>query len=147
MVARRPAFSTVEVTVAIILLALTAGTLGRFVASVRHGLRERELSCYLGWEIENARARISTWELADVSVENIARMPFSPAIVERLPDARWTSTIETITEPIAAIQVTLQLQCTLHGQAAEPARLTFWIDPAVDESVDPDTPPEVSDAS
>ncbi len=128
----RNAFSTMEVTVALLLLTACAMGVGRFVSQVQVGLRERELSRCLGWEIENAKETILSWQPSQVSVARIESLPVSEAALQRLAAAGWQAEgwradVTSIEQPVNALQVTLRLVCRLESQPAVPKKMTFWI--------------------
>ena len=68
---------TVEVLVAVALLTAAVVGVGRFMTAANTGLRHRELSARLEWELVNARERIGSWHPADVTKQSIERLPFS----------------------------------------------------------------------
>jgi hypothetical protein len=117
----------VEVLVAVALLAAAVVGVGRFMTAANAGLRNRELSARMEWELVNARERIGSWQPADVAKQNIERLPFSEALTRSLEEPRWEAEVTRIEQPARAIQVTLQLHCVLAGQPAVPERLTFWL--------------------
>lgn len=131
---RRAAFTLVEVTVAIVVLAMAAVAVGQFASQVRQGLRDRALSGQLGWELENVRERVRSWNVEDVTADRIAEIPISPALAARVDRARWVAEVQTLESPIAVKQVALALECHLYGQRSTPAKLTFWLDLGADDA-------------
>ncbi len=125
--ALRKAATTMEMLVAISLLAFAVTGMGQFVRQVNSGLRDRELSARIGWELLNARERIGTWPKERLTVEQIQKLPVSAALAESLEEAQFTASIVTIATPIRATQITLALECKVLGQPAQPAVLTFWV--------------------
>ncbi len=123
----RTATSTAEVIIAVALLAIAASLVGRFVSQVRSGLRDRELSARVGWELQNARERIGSWSTDEITKERIAQLPVSKAVASKLENARLNATVLRIDSPVVATQVTLGLRGELNGQAVQPAVLTFWV--------------------
>jgi predicted lysophospholipase L1 biosynthesis ABC-type transport system permease subunit len=128
---RRAGVSTVEVLVAIALLTAAVVAVGRFAVSANSGLRHRELSARLDWELVNARERIGSWNLAEVTKQRIESLPFSDALAPTFANPRWVAEVKQIEQPARAIQVTLQMHCLFAGQPAIPEKLTFWL--AVEE--------------
>ncbi len=116
-----------EMLVAVSLLAFAVTAMGQFVSQVNSGLRDRELSARLGWEIMNARELIGTWPIEDITVEQIEKLLVSEPLAKSLTDAKFKALVVPVDEPLAAIRVTLALECKLAGQLAQPAVLTFWI--------------------
>ncbi len=131
--ASRSGTSTIEILVAVALLGSAFIGVGQFMSMTKAGLRNRELSTRIAWELQNARERIGTWPLSDINRENIEQLPFSDALAEMLSEPRWQAVVTAIPEPIPTIRVTLELHCVLSGQDAQPDSLTFWIDAAPPE--------------
>jgi hypothetical protein len=113
--------------VAMVILAIAATAVGRFVVSVQKGLRDRELSARIDWELTNARERIGSWPISEVRQEKIEALPISSFLQASLDQPGWRAEVKSISQPIDARQVTLQLQCVWQGQRATPACLTFWV--------------------
>ena len=124
---RNAAFSIGELVVSLTLLTVALIGVGRFVRTVQSGLKERELSQLIGWEIANARDTISTWEPEAVSTERIAALPISKALSTRLDSVHWHAVVDAVTRPVDALRITLTLQCILHEQDSAPERIVFWI--------------------
>jgi hypothetical protein len=124
---RRTATTTMEVVVAIALLAVAATLVGRFVGQVKQGLRDRELTARFEWELLNARERIGSWTADRITLERIQQLPISDALASRLKNARLAAAVQNIETPLPALQVTLGLEGELNGQAIQPAVLTFWV--------------------
>lgn len=118
-----------EVIVAIALLGTATVAVGRFAVMTKQGLREQELGARLSAELLNARQRIGSWPQEQLTAEHIEELPFSAALAEQVDDLKWRALVEPITEPASALRVTLRLECSLHGQTAQPQALTFWVAP------------------
>ena len=118
-----------EVIVAIALLGTATVAIGRFAVMTKQGLRERELGTRLSNELLNARERIGSWPLEQITAERIEGLPFSKSLAEQVDDLKWRTFVESISEPVNALRVTLKLECLLHGQTAQPQALTFWVAP------------------
>jgi hypothetical protein len=123
----RTATSTMEVFVAISLLIAASALVGAFVHQVQSGLRDRELSTRCDWELMNAREQIGSWPPERISVEQIQQMPLSDSLSTQLAKAYLTASIQNIEKPMPAKQVTLAIECDLHGQIVQPSILTFWV--------------------
>ncbi|MCA9157522.1 MAG: hypothetical protein KDA51_20340 [Planctomycetales bacterium] len=126
---RRYGTSMAEVIVAIALLGTATVAIGRFAVMTKQGLRERELGTRLSNELLNARERIGAWPLEQITAEHIEELPFSKSLAEQVDDLKWRTIVESISEPVNALRVTLKLECSLHGQTAHPQALTFWVAP------------------
>ena len=124
---RNAAFSIGELVVSLTLLTVALIGVGRFVRTVHSGLKQRELSQLIGWEIANARDSISTWKPEAISVERINALPISKALSSRLDSVHWHAVVDPVTQPVDALRITLTLQCVFHEQASEPDRLVFWL--------------------
>lgn len=124
----RAATTTAETMVAIAILGIAMAGVGRFVASVNQGLRERELSARIGCELINARERIGSWSPEEITKANIERLPVSEVLMGHLQEAHWKASVSAIEEPASALQVELTLVCKYQGQLATPDRLTFWVE-------------------
>lgn len=127
-IARRLGTSTVELLVALALLATATIGVGQLASRTKAGLRNRELSSRLNWELTNARETIGAWPLSEITVEKIEQIPISQSLQSRLADLRWEATVESIQQPAKALQVVLSLHCMMEGQSARPVALTFWVD-------------------
>ncbi len=127
-IARRLGTSTVELLVALALLATATIGVGQLASRTKAGLRNRELSSRLNWELTNARETIGTWPLSEITVEKIEQIPISQSLRSRLTDLRWEANVESIQQPAEALQVKLSLHCVIEEQSAQPVALTFWID-------------------
>lgn len=127
--------STVEVIVALAVLATAVVGVGRFAATTNRGLRERQLSSRIGWELTNAREQIGAWDPESVTPSRIESLPFSSGLTDELHDLQWQAEVAPLSAPAQALQVSLTLQCTFQGQTARPASLVFWL---------PSSPPEPS---
>lgn len=123
----RRGYTVVEVLIAVVLLGLTVVMTARFVSSLNQGLRDRELQSRLAWEIENAREQIGSWPPAEITSERIAELKVSEAVQRRCQNAFWAAELSKIESPGTALQIALTLRCTMHGQAVEPQKLTFWV--------------------
>ncbi|MCA9131616.1 MAG: hypothetical protein KDA45_00605 [Planctomycetales bacterium] len=119
--------STLEVIVALTLLGTAAIGVGRFAASAADGLRARQLSSRIAWELTNARERIGSWRASEVTAERIESIPFSPTLASHLEAPRWQASVQRIEVPTPAIRVTLALHCLLEQQQATPDQLIFWM--------------------
>lgn len=124
----RAATTTAELIVAMVVLSAAVGGVGRLASSVTSGLRERELSARIGWEIVNAREQIGSWTPGEITSQRIAALPISEALTSQLSHCRWESSVSVIERPARAIRVNLALVCEYQGQQASPQRLTFWVD-------------------
>jgi type II secretory pathway pseudopilin PulG len=98
----RLAFSTVETIVATVLLGIVVALVGQFSGSVRSGIRDRQLSQRLRWELENVREVISSWPVAEVTQERIETLAISSELEKELEEPRWVATIGT--QPLLKIQ-------------------------------------------
>lgn len=125
--AKRAGVSTVEILVATALLATAITGIGRLAHATQQGLHDRELATRLHWEIGNAREQIGSWGVEGITVARIEALPFSPALTKQLDGLRWHADVQSISEPATALQVSLAIQCLVNSQAAQPAKLTFWI--------------------
>lgn len=125
--ANRSAVTSMETLVAIIVLSVAAIGVSRFVAAVHSGLRDQELRQRIGWEIENARELIGSWEAEEITEDRIEQLPFSNGLAESLSEVRWVSRVNRVEEPIPASRVTLAIECQHQGQIAKPQELTFWV--------------------
>ena len=126
-VRNRQASITTEAVVSIIILAAAVGVVSRFAATFRAGLNERELSAQIGIEVTNAKELISTWDIGEVTEENISKLPVNEFVAVKLEDARWQAKVVDLDEPIRVRQVSLALVCAYKGQEAKPETLTFWL--------------------
>lgn len=126
---RRYGTSMAEVIVAIALLGTATAAIGRFAVMTKQGLRERVLGTRLSNELLNARERIGSWPQEQITVEHIEQLPFSKSLAEQVDHLKWRTIVEPMTEPVNALRVTLKLECSLHGQTAQPQALTFWVAP------------------
>lgn len=124
---QRSATSVMEVVVAIALLAAATTMVGGFVHQVKQGLRDRELSARCDWELINARERIGSWPVEQITTEQIQQIPISKPLSDRVVDAHWSSTIQPIEKPRPALQVTLALEFQRNGQTTQPSVVTFWV--------------------
>lgn len=120
--------SVVELLVALALLGTVALGVGQLTVRTKEGLRNRELSSRLNWELKNARETIGAWPVSEITVEKIQQMPISLSLASQLEDLGWEASIEAISQPVDALQVTLTLRCRIDEQAARPVSLTFWVD-------------------
>lgn len=119
--------STVEVIVALAVLATAVVGIGRFASTTNRGLRERQLSSRIGWELTNAREQIGAWVPEMITPSRIENLPFSSGLSDQLQDLQWQAEVAPITAPADALQVILTLRCTFQGQTARPASLVFWV--------------------
>ena len=124
---RKYGLTTTEVLVSIAVLGAAVTGVGKFASTMQQGLRDRELSARIGWEVLNAREEIGSWNFAEITAERIEAMPVSDVLHRDILDARWEAQVEIIEQPVAATQVTLALAGNYRGQAARPQRLTFWV--------------------
>ena len=125
--ARNAAFGFGEIIVSLALLTAALVGIGRFVHTVQAGLKERELSHLIGWEIANVRDTISTWKLEDISVERIESLPIPKVLSARVGSAHWRAIVDPVEQPVHGLRVTLAFKCVLHEQESEPEQLVFWI--------------------
>lgn len=125
----RNAVTIIEMLVATSLLVFAVSALGQFVSHINSGLRDRELSARIGWELLSARERIGTWPIERVTVEQIEQLPISAALANRLDEAKFTANVVQLDAPLNATQVALALECNFGGQKAQPSVLTFWVVP------------------
>ena len=140
--------NTLEVTVALVLLGLTATAVGKFVSQVHVGLRQRQLSQQIGWELENIREQVATWKSDSITAERIENLPIAPALAEQLENPRWHAIVSTIDQPLPVKQVSLSFEYVYLSQSSSPAGLTFWIpltsdsskEAAIDQGVSNDAP-------
>lgn len=123
----RRATSTLEVVVGIALLAAATTLVGGFVHQVKAGLRARELSARCDWELLNARERIGSWPVGQITLEQIQQIPISKSLTDRVASAHLSAAIQQIEKPMPATQVTLAIECELEGQTVQPSVLTFWV--------------------
>ena len=123
----RSAVTLTEAVVATVLLGLAVAGVGHFVSSVQRGLKDRELSARLDWEMVNARETIGSWPVEWVTQERIESLSVSPTLLKELTDVHWEAEVSSILDPVAATQVTLTLACNYGGQKARPQQLTFWM--------------------
>lgn len=131
----RRATSTMEVIVAIALLAAATTVVGGFVHRVQKGLRDRELSARFDWELKNTRERIGSWPEEHLTLERIQQIELSKSLLpgdspETKP--RLTASIQKIEKPLPATQITLAIECNLHGQTIQPSIFTFWVPTSVE---------------
>ena len=122
---RRYATSTLEVVVSIALLAAATTMVGAFVHRVKVGLRDREFSTRCDWELINARERIGSWPVDQITLEQIRQIPMSESLTSQ--NARLAAAIQLIEEPVPATQVTLAIECERNGQTIQPSVVTFWV--------------------
>ncbi len=123
----RAATSTLEVVIAVGLLAAAAWSVGQFVHQVHTGLKERELSTRCDLELMNARERIGSWPVERLTLDQIQQLPLSESLRNQMTDAHLTATIQPIEAPRPATQVTLAIECNHKGQTIQPSVLTFWV--------------------
>lgn len=123
----RSAVTSMETLVAIIVLAFAAIGVSQFVATVHSGLREQELRQRIGWEVENARELICSWETEEITKERIEQLPLTSGLTDTLSEVRWVSKVSQVEKPIPATRVTLAIECRYQGQIAKPQELTFWV--------------------
>lgn len=119
--------SIAEVIVAIALLGTATAAIGRFAVMTKQGLHQRELGTRLSAELLNARERIGSWQPEQLTGQHIEELPFSAELVEQIDDLKWRAIVEPVEEPVRALRVTLKLECSLHGQTAQPQAITFWV--------------------
>ena len=119
--------STLEVVIAFSLLVVAVTFVGRFVSQVRVGLKDRELSARTEWELRNARERIGSWPVEQITRERIEQLPLSKSLSDRFESAGFVAQVQHIDQPIVAEQVTLAIAGTRDGQKIEPAVVTFWV--------------------
>lgn len=124
---RRRAASTAEVLIAIALLVVATSLVGGFVSQVSDGLRDRETSSRLEWELLNAREVIGSWSADEITAERIAELPISAALADRVKNAKLRAIVAQIDKPARAMQVTLGIRCEWQDQLIEPSTLTFWV--------------------
>jgi hypothetical protein len=127
VVRARRGTSTLEVVVAIALLAAATTLVGGFVHQVKAGLRDRELSSRCNWELMNARERIGSWPVGQITLEQIQQISISKSLTDRVASAHLAATIQQIEKPVPAKQVTLAIECELDGQTVQPSVVTFWV--------------------
>lgn len=126
---KRYGTSMAEVIVAIALLGTATVAIGRFAVMTKQGLREREIGARVSNELLNARERIGSWPHEQLTAKRIEELPFSKTLAEQVDNLKWRAIVEPITDPVNARRVTLKLECSLHGQTAQPQALTFWVAP------------------
>ena len=124
---RRRAASTAEVLIAIALLVVATTLVGGFVSQVSDGLRDRETSSRLEWELLNALEVIGSWSADEITAERIAELPISAALADRVKNAKLSAIVAQIDKPARAMQVTLGIRCEWQDQLIEPSTLTFWV--------------------
>ncbi|MFK7738212.1 MAG: hypothetical protein AB8B50_19445 [Pirellulaceae bacterium] len=125
--------TTTEAIISALLLGLTVAAAGKFASMTHEGLRERELSARIDWELVNARERIGSWSPTEVTEPNVESVAFSAHLKEHFDELAWQAEVEKVETPLAALQVRLSLTATRKSQAIRPADLTFWVplkDPA-----------------
>ena len=123
----RIATSTMEVVVAIALLAAATTMVGGFVHQVKAGLRDRELSTRCDWELMNARERIGSWPVEQITLQQIQQISLSESLTAHIANAHLSAAIQQIKKPVPAIQVTLAIEGELNEQTIQPSVLTFWV--------------------
>lgn len=116
-----------ELLVAIAIMGFAVVAMGQFTSHVNRGLRDRELSARIDWELQNARERIGALAPESITAEQIAKLPVSASLANWLHEPKFITRIEQMETPVKAIQVTLALECGLNGQTAQPAVITFWV--------------------
>ena len=110
------------------LLTVATVGVGQLMTRSSDGLRDRALSNRLDWELVNAREKIGTWELTQITSENIEQLPFSEALAAQVSKLHWEANVTRIAQPAAALQIQLSLHCTIHEQPTRPVSLTFWVE-------------------
>lgn len=136
MTMRRDAITILEAIVALTLMGSALTVLGQFVSGVQSGLRDRELSGLMAWELENACERIRSWKPIEVTAERIEAIAISEQLTSLVQTPSWKAEVAEITEPIRARQITLGLRCVIQGQSAEPQRITLWLPAGTAADVD-----------
>jgi len=116
-----------EVLVAIALLAAATTMVGGFVHQVKAGLRDRELSTRCDWELMNARERIGSWRVEQITLQKIQQISIAESLIAHIANAHLSAAIQKIEKPQPAIQITLAIECELDGQTIQPSVLTFWV--------------------
>ncbi len=125
---RRGGVSSAEAIVATVVLSIAIACVGRFAAGVNRGLHEREVATRIGWQVQNARAKIAAWSYDEISPKNIKRrLTISRSLTEKLQTPSWQATVTLVNEPIPAKRVELSLTCTYNEQRSTPSTLTFWV--------------------
>lgn len=129
----RRALTTAETMIAMTLMGVAAASVGTFVSHVSQGLKDRELSARIGWEISNLRETIGSWNVAEITLERIQSVELSPAIRDQLDQPRWEVAVEDVQlgpdsqRRLDAIQISLTLAGIYRGQTVRPEHLTFWV--------------------
>ena len=123
----RIATSTMEVVVAIALLAAATTMVGGFVHQVKAGLRDRELSTRCDWELMNARERIGSWPVEQITLQQIQQIPLSESLTAHIANAHLSASIQKIERPQSATQITIAIEGELNEQTIQPSVLTFWV--------------------
>jgi len=131
-----------EVLVAIALLAAATTMVGAFVHQVKAGLRDRELSTRCDWELMNARERIGSWPVEQITQQQIQQISISESLTASIANAHLSAAIQKIENPVPAIQVTLAIEGELNDQTIQPSVLTFWVLSPTGESLTGETPIE-----
>ncbi len=131
---QRRATTTMEVLVAIALLAVAITLVGGFVHQVKIGLRDRELSTRFDWELMNARELIGSWPLEQITLERIQQISLSESLTNQATNPHLAASIQKIENPRPATQITLAIECELNGQTIQPSILTFWVPSTIEEN-------------
>lgn len=123
----RRATTSLETVVAIALLGVAVSALGNMLGRIQHGLNDRELATRVSWEIDNARERIGSWAVDQITPDRIEELPISEALQDRVENLKWQSEVTPITDPIQGVRVRIDLTFDYRGQAVAPNGRTFWV--------------------
>lgn len=126
MLLRRNGITTTETIVATAMLGIAVVTVGRFSATVGQGLRDRELSARIGWELVNLRETVGSWPLEKISSSSIESEPAN-IVSGLIENPRWDAKVVEVVKPAKAKRVTVKFVCKYRGQTAAPSELTFWV--------------------
>jgi hypothetical protein len=82
----------------------------------------------VGWQVENARAEVSTWPYDEITEEEILRRLEVPQeLSDGIEAAEWGAAVAVVQTPKIAKRVSLEFRCQYEGQPCRPVDVTFWV--------------------
>ncbi|MFO1062717.1 MAG: hypothetical protein U0892_02430 [Pirellulales bacterium] len=104
----RPGITTMEVVISLMLLGITAATVGRFAVHVRQTQEQARINGLARLELANAREVIGAMRFDMIQSEQLASLPLSKPLTLDLADSRWNVEVDAVSEPIVGKRVRLQ---------------------------------------
>lgn len=123
----RHGITTIEVVISLMLLGITAATVGRFAVHVRQTQEQARINGLARLELANAREVIGAMQFDMIQPERLASLPISKPATLDLANSRWHVEVDSVSEPIVAKRVRLQLQWLSMEQTRTTDALTFWV--------------------